>query len=182
MHENSGEAPAQNSIVGRLAAVMAAIGTAWILVIMTVICADIIGRAGFNRPILGVPEFLQFSIVGIVFLQLPQTLRTGGLTRSDALLNLIGRSSPAVRNSLQLLYDLVGAALCAIIVKTTWPLALRAFANREFYGSTGVVQIPTGPLKLIIIAGCVVMTVQFLTNAWGDLRAVVGSSAGKHPQ
>ena len=64
-----------------LAAVMAAIGTAWILVIMAEICADIIGRAGFNRPILGVPEFLQFSIVGIVFLQLPQTLRIGGLTR-----------------------------------------------------------------------------------------------------
>jgi hypothetical protein len=44
------------------------------------------------------------------------------------------------------------------------------------------VQIPTGPLKLIIIAGCAVLTVQFLINAWGDLRAVVSSSASKHPK
>lgn len=182
MHEHSGGAPAQNLIVGRLAAVMAAVGTAWILVIMAVICADIIGRAGFNRPILGVPEFLQFSIVGIVFLQLPQTLRIGGLTRSDALLNLIGRGSPAVRNALQLLYDLVGSVLFAIIVTTTWPLALRAFANREFYGSTGVVQIPTGPLKLIIIAGCLVMMIQLLINAWGNLRAITGAPANNSPQ
>jgi TRAP-type C4-dicarboxylate transport system permease small subunit len=182
MHDNSGGASEKGSLIGRLAAVMAAIGTAWILVIMAVVCADVIGRAGFNRPLLGVPEFLQFSIVGIVFLQLPQTLRAGGLTRSDALLNLIERGSPKVRSFLQLLYDLVGAALCAIIVKTTWPLALRAFANREFYGSTGVVQIPTGPLKLIIIAGCTVMTVQFLINAWIGFRAVVNLQAGEGRQ
>lgn len=173
MHELFGEAPAQKSVVGRLAAIMAAVGTAWILVIMTVICADIAGRAGFNRPILGVPEFLQFSIVGIVFLQLPQTLRTGGLTRSDALLNLVERRAPSVRHALQLVFDLVGAALFAIIVGTTWPLALRAFENREFYGSTGVVQIPTGPLKLIIIAGCAVMAIQFLINAWWNVRALL---------
>ena len=49
MHENSGGASAQGSLIGRLAAVMAAIGTAWILVIMAVVCADVIGRAGFNR-------------------------------------------------------------------------------------------------------------------------------------
>lgn len=182
MHRGNGEAPPRASIVGRLAAVMAAVGTAWILVIMAVICADIIGRAGFNRPILGVPEFLQFSIVGIVFLQLPQTLRTGGLTRADVLLDFLARRSPTLRNLLQLIYDIVGAVLFAIIVATTWPLAVRAFENREFYGSTGVVQIPTGPLKLIIIAGCIVMAIQFLINAWRSLQAIRAAAAGQGSQ
>lgn len=172
MDNHSGEASSAGSLAGRLAALMAAIGTAWILVIMTVICADIVGRAAFSRPILGVPEFLQFSIVGIVFLQLPQTLRMGGLTRAEALLDLIGKRFPTVRYLLQFAYDIVGAGLFFLIAHTTWPLALRAFANSEFYGSTGVVQIPTGPLKLIIIAGCIVMGVQFLICAWGDLRAL----------
>jgi TRAP-type C4-dicarboxylate transport system permease small subunit len=179
MPRDTGEALGHGSIVGRLAAVMAAIGTAWILVIMAVICADIIGRAAFNRPILGVPEFLQFSIVGIVFLQLPQTLRTGGLTRADVLLAQLERRSPTLRRLLQLVYDLVGATLFAIIVVTTWPLAMRAFANREFYGSTGVVQIPTGPLKLIIIAGCLAMTVQFLINAWRSIREIRDGATGQ---
>lgn len=166
------------SIVGRITAVMAAIGTGWILVIMAVVCADIIGRGGFNRPILGVPEFLTFSIVGIVFLQLPQTLRTSGLTRADVLLNVIGRRSPTARHVMQLVYDLVGAALFAGIGYTTWPLMVRAFENDEFYGSTGVVQIPTGPLKIIIILGCVMMTVQFLIDAWRDYRAMQRAAEG----
>lgn len=179
MSGNQDGAPG-NPIVGRVTAIMAAIGTAWILLIMAVICADIIGRGAFNRPILGVPEFLAFSIVGIVFLQLPQTLRMNGLTRADILLTWVGRRSPSTRHAIQLAYDLVGAALFAGIAYTTWPLAIRAFENNEFYGSTGVVQIPTGPLKLIIIAGCIMMTVQFLIHAWLNWRAIRRPAEGAH--
>lgn len=178
MFEMVGEAPAKASPFGRLAAIMAAVGTAWILVIMALICADIIGRFAFNSPILGVPEMLQFSIVGIVFLQLPQTLRMGGLTRSDVLIGTIQEGLPKLGHGMQLVYDLVGAAFSVIVVVTTWPLMLRAFANSEFYGSTGVVQIPTGPLKCIIIAGCVMMAIQFLINTGHELRAMAWRTAG----
>jgi len=160
------------SLFGRFEAALAAIGTGWILVLMALICADIVGRAAFNAPILGVPEMVQFSIVGIVFLQLPLTLRTGGLTRSDLLLGALMRARPRIAHALQLMFDLTGAALLAIIVATTWPLARRAFADKEFYGSTGVVHIPTGPLKAIIILGCTVMALQFLLHAWRAFRAM----------
>ena len=180
MSENHDDASGR-SIVGRITAIMAAIGTGWILVIMAVICADIIGRGAFNRPILGVPEFLTFSIVGIVFLQLPQTLRMDGLTRADILLAWVGRRSPATRHAMQMIYDVIGAVLFAGIAYTTWPLMVRAFANNEFYGSTGVVQIPTGPLKLIIIAGCVMMTVQFTIHAWVNWRAMQRRAGDARP-
>jgi TRAP-type C4-dicarboxylate transport system permease small subunit len=161
------------SLLGRVTAVFAAVGTAWILFIMGLICADVIGRAAFNAPILGVPEMVQFSIVGIVFLQLPQTLRTGGLTRSDVLLGRIQRGSPRVGHLMQLVYDLVGLALFVVIVVTTWPLMIAAFEYGEFYGSTGVVQIPTGPLKVIIMAGCTLMAIQFLISAAAEIRGLV---------
>lgn len=143
---------------------------------MFLILADVIGRALFNAPILGVPEMVQFSIVGIVFLQLPQTLRSGGLTRSELLLQPLRRRGPRAARVLEALYDLTGAALFALILAATWPLALQAFESREFYGSTGVVQIPTGPLKLIIIAGCAVMSLQFILRAWSSLRAALGGA------
>ena len=164
--------PLRPSLFGRFEAALAAVGTGWILVLMALICADIVGRAAFNAPILGVPEMVQFSIVGIVFLQLPLTLRTDGLTRSDLLLGALMRARPRIAHALQLVFDLTGAALLAIIVGTTWPLARQAFANKEFYGSTGVVHIPTGPLKAIIILGCAVMALQFLLRAWRAFQAM----------
>jgi TRAP-type C4-dicarboxylate transport system permease small subunit len=159
---------------GRLVALLAAIGTAWILALMALICADVVGRWAFDAPILGVAEMVQFSIVGIVFLQLPQTLRAGALTRADALFGPLAAARPRIAAALQLAYDLVGAALFALILFATWPLAEQAFAGREFYGSTGVVQIPTGPLKVIIIIGSAALVVQFLLLAWRDLQAVRG--------
>lgn len=166
---------------GALTALLAAVGTGWILALMALICADVLSRWLFNAPILGVAEMVQFSIVGIVFLQLPQTLRVGGLTRADVLFARIASGAPRVACALQLAYDLIGAALFAIILVTTWPLAQQAFANREFYGSTGVVQIPTGPLKVIIIVGCAAMVVQFCLLAWGDLRGALGRAPPAAP-
>ncbi len=162
--------PSSATVLGRVTAILAAIGTGWILALMFLICADVIGRAGFNAPLLGVPEMAQFSIVGIVFLQLPQTFSAGGLTRSDVLLGRIQRDRPRLGHLLEAVFDLVGLALFVVIVKTTWPLMLQAFADREFYGSTGVVQIPTGPLKLIIIIGCTLMAVHLAIHAWSSLR------------
>jgi TRAP-type C4-dicarboxylate transport system permease small subunit len=166
-------APVRLSLFGRFEAGLAAVGTGWIMVLMVLICADIVGRAAFKAPILGVPEMVQFSIIGIVFLQLPLTLRTGGLTRSDLLLGAVARKRPRVAHTMQLVFDLTGAALLAVIVLTTWPLARTAFAGKEFFGSTGVVHIPTGPLKAIIILGCATMALQFLLHAWRAFQAIV---------
>ncbi len=166
--------------LARIVAVLAAIGTGWILFLMFLICADVIGRSGFNKPILGVPEMVQFSIVGIVFLQLPQTFRIGGLTRSDALLGTLQRKWPRLGHALQMVFDLIGLFLFGLIVRTTWPLMNQAFENNEFYGSTGVVQIPTGPLKLIILIGCVTLALQLAITATSHAVAVVRGEP-RHP-
>jgi len=168
-----GTTPARFSF-GVLTEGLSAIGTLWIFLLMLLICADVAGRGAFNTPILGVPEMMQFSIVGIVFLQLAQTLRVGAMTRSDVLLGRLLRSAPRIGHALQCLFHVTGGVLFGIIFRTTWPLMEQAFANHEFYGSTGVVQIPIGPLKIIILVGCAAIAVQFLLLAWRDLCVVIG--------
>jgi TRAP-type C4-dicarboxylate transport system permease small subunit len=175
------EPAAPPSVLGRVAAALAAIGTGWILVLMFLICADVVGRAAFNAPILGVPEMVQFSIVGIVFLQLPETYRIGGLTRADMLLGGAKQTAPRFAHVLELAFDLVGLALFVVIVTTTWPLMVSAFAYGEFYGSTGVVQIPTGPLKLIIMLGCTMMALQLLVSALRHLNGAVRPASPAAP-
>ena len=41
-------------------------------------------------------------------------------------------------------------------------------------GVRGVFQVPTWPLKLIIIVGCVATALQFLLLAWQSLRVTLG--------
>jgi TRAP-type C4-dicarboxylate transport system permease small subunit len=162
---------------GRLLAGLAAVGTVWIFSLMAMICADVFSRNAFNSPILGVAEMVQFSIVGIVFLQLPQTVRSGGLTRSDVLLSGIERRWPRGAHVMLGLFDLVGAALFALIFATTVPLLETAYLNNEFYGATGAVQIPTWPLKLLILIGCAALAMQFLLDAWKAAKVAAGRVA-----
>ena len=168
--------PARN-MFGRLVAGLSAVGTGWIFFLMAMICADVFSRNAFNAPIMGIAEMVQFSIVGIVFLQLPQTVRSGGLTRSDVLLSGIVRRWPRGAYVMQGLFDLIGAALFGIIFITTVPLLKAAYVDNEFYGSTGVVQIPTWPLKLLILVGCAAMAVQFLLHAWKAAQIAAGRIA-----
>ena len=51
----------------KVMAVLNAIGTAWVAGITVLICSDIVGRALFSFPIIGVPEIVKVSVVAIVW-------------------------------------------------------------------------------------------------------------------
>jgi TRAP-type mannitol/chloroaromatic compound transport system permease small subunit len=166
---------------GAVTGALNAVGTVWIFFLMALISADVIGRGAFNAPLSGVPEMVQFSIVGIVFLQLAHTLRNGALTRSDVILRGLLVNYPAVGHALQLLFHAAGAAVFFVIFRTTIPLMVRAFEDGDFYGATGVFQLIVWPLKLIILIGSAAMIVQFALLVWADLRIVLGLGAPRAP-
>ncbi|MEO0916535.1 MAG: TRAP transporter small permease subunit, partial [Pseudomonadota bacterium] len=75
-----------------------AVGTIVVLGLVIIVNYDAIARSLFNKPFLGAVEVVQFSMVLIVFLQLPDVIRVGRLTRSDGLLGLVGRRNPGAGN------------------------------------------------------------------------------------
>jgi TRAP-type mannitol/chloroaromatic compound transport system permease small subunit len=78
----------------RLFGAMNALGSLWILVLMALMNLDVAGRNLFNTPVRGVTEMVSLSIVGIVFLQLADTLHSGRFTRAEVLLERLKRSRP----------------------------------------------------------------------------------------
>ncbi|MEX0407360.1 TRAP transporter small permease [Aquibium sp. LZ166] len=158
----------------RVIGVMNAVGTIWIIGLMLLINADIFGRGALNAPIAGVPELVAFSIVGIVFLQLAHTLRSGSMTRSDVLLNVLERRAPRVRSALLAFFHLVGGLLMAMIAWKFWASVAAAWLHpeRNFMGNPGFFTIPQWPLFILVFLGIVATAVQFLLTAWNDLRAV----------
>jgi TRAP-type C4-dicarboxylate transport system permease small subunit len=160
---------------GPLAPIVAglnALGSVWIIVLMALICADITCRTLFAAPIAGVAEMVAFSIVGIVFVQLAHTLRSGALTRSDLLLDLLADRAPGLRRGLICLYNLIGAGMLAFTLWYFLPSLRDAWMRpeRNFMGNPGFFQVPTWPLYLLMAVGMAATVAQFLASARAALR------------
>jgi TRAP-type mannitol/chloroaromatic compound transport system permease small subunit len=167
------EAVPERGVFGRIIGAMNALGTVWIIGLMLLINADILGRTALNAPIAGVAELVAFSIVGIVFLQLAHTLKSGAMTRSDVLLNVLERRSPSLRRALLALFHLVGGGLLAVIAWRFWPSVEQAWLSpeRHFMGNPGFFTVPQWPLFALMLAGIVATSMQFLIDAAGYARA-----------
>lgn len=161
---------------GRVIGVMNAVGTLWIIGLMILINSDIFGRSFLHHPIAGVPELVAFSIVGIVFLQLAHTLRSGSMTRSDVLLNVLERRAPRARFVLLTIFHLLGGVLMLIVAWKYWPSVVAAWQHpeRNFMGNPGFFTIPQWPLFILVFLGIVATAIQFLLLSWNDFNSARG--------
>jgi TRAP-type mannitol/chloroaromatic compound transport system permease small subunit len=155
----------------RLVVGMNALGSFWILLLILLITCDALGRTLFLAPIVGTVELTQISIVGIVFLQLADTIRTGRLTRSETFLDLFGHARPAAAAALRGVFWLLGAVYMAIGLWGSVPLLREAVERNSWIGNEGVFTAPVWPVKTVIVIGLAVCLVQFLRHAIRELRA-----------
>lgn len=153
------------TLLDRATSAMNAVGTVWILALMLLINADVIGRGLFANPINGVPEMVALSILGIVFLQLANTLSVGRLTRSDALLGALRRRFPRAGDAVDALFHLAGALLTAAVLWSAWPKFLRSWERQEFVGAVGNFTAPTWPINLIVLVGGAALLLVFVMRA-----------------
>ena len=147
---------------GALLAALNSVGTLWILVLMVVVNADVIGRTAFTSPIPGVAEFGRLSIVGIIFLSLAHALREGRITRADSLLRKLEARAPRVGATLEAFFALAGAALFAVLVYGTYPFLLDSWRSSEYAGVEGYVTFPIWPVRLVILVGAGLACLQFV--------------------
>ena len=160
-----------------------AIGSLWILALMVLINFDAFGRTLFARPINGVIEMIELSIVGIVFLQLGDATRRGRLTRSDGFFGLMLRRRPGIGRTMGAIFDLAAAAFMALILYGSFPLLTRAIERGYYVGEEGVFTFPLWPVRLIVVIGCAVTLLQFLVFArryvWPAADALPGATVGR---
>lgn len=147
-----------------------ALGTLWIVALMILINTDVIGRDFFNAPVRGATELVSLSIVGIVFLQLADTLVMGRMTRADVLLDRLKRTAPWLSDALQALYHGIGAVLMAVILWAAWEPLVESIRIQEYIGAMGDFTAPVWPVRLIMLIGMAATLISFVLLAWLDLR------------
>lgn len=158
----------------RLTAVMNAVGTLAIFGLLVLINSDIVGREAFNSPLRGTTEMVSLAIVGIVFLQLPNTLWAGRFVRAELLLDVLAARAPRAADMLQGAFHLIGAAMMAIVVRATVPELQSAWEIGDYVGSLGDFTAPTWPVRLITVFGAACTSLTFLFLALADVRRAVG--------
>lgn len=154
--------------------ILSSLGTAWIFILMLVITVDVVGRTAFASPLPGVPELVSISIVGIVFLSLPQALRAGRITRVESLSDYISRKLPRVGHVLMAFYSVLGVALFVALFVASRPLFTRAWMSNDYVGVEGYITYPVWPVSLIILIGCVGCIIQYVLLAIDHLRQASG--------
>ena len=162
----------------RVGRVLNALGTVWIIALMLLINTDVLGRNLFKAPVRGVTELVALSIVGIVFLQLADTLHSGRFTRADVLLDRLKRRRPVLAARLQAFFHLVGAALMGVILWAAWRPLVEAIAIREYVGAIGDFTAPVWPVRLIMLVGLCATLITFVLLAWADWRRARAIAAG----
>ena len=136
-------------------------GSLLISALVLLIGADVAGRNMFNAPISGVPEMVTLSIVAIVFLQAPQALKAGRMTRSDAVIGFLEKRAPEVARTLDTIYDVLAVVVVGAILYATYPIFMKSWERSEFIGAAGDFTAPVWPVKLMILIGGLLLALQF---------------------
>jgi TRAP-type mannitol/chloroaromatic compound transport system permease small subunit len=141
---------------------MNAVGSLWIVMIMVLLNADVIGRYVFNSPVSGVPLVISMSLIAIVSLQLPDALGSGRMTRNAALISLLLVKHPRLGRAFNALFCLIGAIFLAAVAWFTWPIFMKAWVSDSFLGSRGDFTLLEWPFKLLIVIGGVMTAIQYI--------------------
>ncbi|MEM8837514.1 MAG: TRAP transporter small permease subunit, partial [Pseudomonadota bacterium] len=151
------------------------VGTVWIVTLMLLICADVVARGFFNQPLPRIPEFVGYSIVAIVFLQLPNTLNLKKLTRADAFINLLMVARPIAGNIYNAAFNFCGLFVMSLIAYGLVPDALESYEFGEYFGQQGEIIIPVWPFKAVMAFCAIITALEFLNQtlryafkAWTD--------------
>lgn len=149
-------------VFGSIVSGMNAAGSCWIVVLMLLINVEALGRSAFNKPIIGVIEMIEISVVGIVFMQLADSLRRGVLTRSDGLFNQVMLRKPAAAYVMAIASSLAGIAFMGLIITGSVPFFIDSWEKDYYIGVEGMFTAPVWPVALIIVIGVTVTMIQFL--------------------
>lgn len=144
----------------RLLALLNTIASVWVLAMMAVIAADVIGRSAFNRPLFGIPEIVKVSVVGIVWLQMAYTLRADRHLRSNLVFGVL---PPPLKRAVYALNCVAGITVFGLIVWHTYDEVLDTYRFGTFEGEHPV-RIPVWPIWAILVLGASLTTIEFVVQ------------------
>lgn len=157
----SGRDSAPRDFVTRATEWLSTLSAFWALALAAIYLYDILGRELFNRPFPGTHEIVGNSIVGILFLELPASIKRGAMLRTTLIYDAV---SDARRRLIDCASYALGIVLFLAIIFGGWDSMIVSWQKREFEGA-GAFEVPVYPVRTLIIvfsAICALIYAQLL--------------------
>ncbi len=148
------------------------IGFAWLagflmMVSLLVVCVDVVMRYFFNRPIAGVLQFSEYSLLYIPFLAAAYVLREDSHIKIDIILN---RLNPKVQSLINMVTSILSVAVLLILTYYGAYITLGYYKRKvpvlDYY------KIPEFLVIMVIPVGCFFFSVQCIRKAYGHYKAL----------
>lgn len=137
------------------------------------VVADVTGRVVFNSPVKGTPEIVSMTIVVICFLQASYAIRSGGMLKVDALVDVL---PPRLQALCAAIGCLLGMVFFGVIVYGGIDPLLHAWRSGEYEGE-GALRVPTWPARLAVIFGSALAALDYLLAGLVQVRALMTGQA-----
>ncbi len=162
--EPPGSAPPSrfDRLTGYVPTALSVVACSAIVATMVAICADVALRYFFDRPIAGVNDFVAYTIVASVFLQLGSAIRNDRLILAEFIMGRWLVERPLLAAGVNLVFYAAGAFLLYRAMIWLWQDYSKAYATGEFSGAVGAYQLILWPFKLAVVIGCAVALLEAL--------------------
>ncbi|MBI4286338.1 MAG: TRAP transporter small permease [Chloroflexi bacterium] len=146
-----------------------AVAMAFILFMMLLTTADIIGRYVFNSPIVGVTEIEEELMSVIVLLCLASIQRTNINVGVDLFEQAVKRKGHIlIYHGIRIFNCLLPLVLYAIVSWSSFGRAMDAFAERLYF--SGFLRLPSGPFLLSVPLGSVLLCIRLVIQIVNETR------------
>ncbi|SLN19916.1 TRAP transporter large permease subunit [Roseisalinus antarcticus] len=152
-------------VIGGVSSVFSGLASTTIMAFMFVIAADVLMRNLFSIPINGVSDFVAFSIVACVFVQLGSTIRSDRLIKAEFLMAGWETSRPALAHGAKVVFFATAAGLLCFAVQWLFEDFHEAYQSGQFSGARGAYQLVLWPFKLAVVAGAVLAVIECMRVA-----------------
>ena len=129
------------------------VAAGWLMLIAVVIFVEVTSRGVFNT-FLGGDEIVTNSVPAIVFLQVPLAILTGSMLRTFIVFEHLNKRWRHIVNAIAYL---LGMALFICIAVGGWSDMIKGWEIGEYQG-IGALEVPVYPIRTIIIAAAVLIT------------------------
>ena len=137
-----------------------------------VVCADVLGRDLFGRPLQGTKEMVEISIVMILWLQAAYAIRSGGMIWVDA---VHVHLPPRAQRACEVFCALLGIAFFVLVCWGSMEPAAYAWRSNEFEGE-GALRIPVWPARFLVVIGSFLAAFNYALLAVERFRALLSGS------